>query len=45
MSAASGVTPESLKALLEEKLGAVHVEIADLSGMRATIRPMRRLPV
>ncbi|EKG17609.1 BolA protein [Macrophomina phaseolina MS6] len=32
MSASSGVTPESLKALLEEKVGAVHVEIADLSG-------------
>ncbi|KAB2575515.1 BolA protein [Lasiodiplodia theobromae] len=32
MSANSGVTPESLKAALEEKVGAVHVEIADLSG-------------
>ncbi|OJD32689.1 uncharacterized protein BKCO1_3700014 [Diplodia corticola] len=32
MSASSGVTPESLKAVLEEKVGAVHVEIADLSG-------------
>ncbi|KAL0254802.1 hypothetical protein SLS55_009326 [Diplodia seriata] len=32
MSASSGVTPESLKAMLEEKVGAVHVEIADLSG-------------
>lgn len=32
MSASSGVTPDTLKALLEEKVGAVHVEIADLSG-------------
>ena len=28
----SGVTPETLEATLREKLGAVHVEIADLSG-------------
>ncbi|EME42472.1 hypothetical protein DOTSEDRAFT_134411 [Dothistroma septosporum NZE10] len=28
----SGVTPDTLGATLREKLGAVHVEIADLSG-------------
>ncbi|USW56388.1 Putative BolA protein [Septoria linicola] len=28
----SGVTPQTLQATLQEKLGAVHVDIADLSG-------------
>ncbi|KAF2211376.1 hypothetical protein CERZMDRAFT_43596 [Cercospora zeae-maydis SCOH1-5] len=28
----SGVTPETLRATLQEKLEAVHVDIADLSG-------------
>ncbi|PVI00542.1 bola-like protein [Periconia macrospinosa] len=28
----SGVTPDAIKAKLEEKLGATHVEIEDLSG-------------
>ncbi|KAF2147331.1 uncharacterized protein K452DRAFT_240730 [Aplosporella prunicola CBS 121167] len=30
--ASSGVTPESLKSTLEQKLGATHVEIVDMSG-------------
>jgi hypothetical protein len=30
----SGVTIEGLKGKLQRELGAVHVEIADLSGMR-----------
>ena len=29
----SGVTPETLRTALTEKLGAQHVDIADLSGM------------
>lgn len=32
-SASSGVTPQSIETKLREELGAVHVEIADLSGM------------
>lgn len=28
----SGVTPDTLRATLQEKLEAVHVDIADLSG-------------
>ena len=31
--ASSGVTPETLKAKLEEHLGPTHVEIEDMSGM------------
>ncbi|KAL1596271.1 hypothetical protein SLS59_007970 [Nothophoma quercina] len=31
-AASSGVTPESIKQKLESSLGAVHVEIEDLSG-------------
>ncbi|KXT01737.1 hypothetical protein AC578_2735 [Pseudocercospora eumusae] len=30
--ASTGITPETLSATLREKLDAVHVEIADLSG-------------
>jgi hypothetical protein len=33
VQASSGVTPESIEKKLREGLGAVHVEIADLSGM------------
>jgi hypothetical protein len=33
VQASSGVTPESIENKLKEGLGAVHVEIADLSGM------------
>ncbi|KAL5120908.1 hypothetical protein ACEQ8H_001095 [Pleosporales sp. CAS-2024a] len=32
VQATSGVTPESIEKKLKEDLGAVHVEIADLSG-------------
>jgi hypothetical protein len=32
-AASSGVTPESIEQKLKEGLGAVYVEIADLSGM------------
>ncbi|KAL1306620.1 hypothetical protein AAFC00_005300 [Neodothiora populina] len=32
MSVSSGVTPESLKAALVERLEATHVDIVDLSG-------------
>ncbi|PNS14366.1 hypothetical protein CAC42_6879 [Sphaceloma murrayae] len=32
VQASSGVTPETLRATLVEKLGASHVEIEDLSG-------------
>ncbi|CAI6334623.1 unnamed protein product [Periconia digitata] len=31
-AASSGVTPDAIKAKLEEKLGATHVQIDDLSG-------------
>jgi hypothetical protein len=37
----SGVTPETLDAALREKLGAVHVDIADLSGTTTTSRRRR----
>jgi hypothetical protein len=33
VQASSGVSPESIEKKLKEGLGAVHVEIADLSGM------------
>lgn len=33
VQATSGVTPESIEKKLRESLGAVYVEIADLSGM------------
>lgn len=33
VQATSGVTPESIEKKLKESLGAVYVEIADLSGM------------
>jgi hypothetical protein len=33
VQASSGVTPESIEKKLKEDLGAVYVEIADLSGM------------
>lgn len=32
--ASSGVTPDTLKATLAQKLDAVHVDIVDLSGTR-----------
>ena len=37
VQASSGVTPESIEKKLKEGLGAVYVEIADLSGMSEPI--------
>jgi hypothetical protein len=42
--ASSGVTPEGIERKLKDGLGAVYVEIADLSGMLFSLRfPFRRI--